>query len=83
VTLIAGDAVRTGVTVVVPHSGREPLFAGAHRLNGNGELTGLEWIRESGRLTTPIGLTNTHRPGVTAHALTEEGLPDAMARLRR
>ena len=39
-TLIDGEAVRTGVTVVVPPD--EPLFAGAHRLNGNGELTGLE-----------------------------------------
>ncbi len=58
-TLISGDGplvpgtgpVRTGVTVVVPHDGdpwTEPVFAGCHRLNGNGELTGLEWIRESG-----------------------------------
>lgn len=39
-------AVHTGVTVVVPHAGiwGEPVFAGAHRLNGSGELTGLEWI---------------------------------------
>ena len=29
---------------------REPVFAGCHRLNGNGELTGLEWVRESGLL---------------------------------
>jgi D-aminopeptidase len=69
VTLIEGDAVRTGVTVVVPHDSREPLFAGAHRLNGNGELTGLEWIRESGCLTTPIGLTNTHSVGVVRDAI--------------
>ena len=69
VTLIEGDNVRTGVTVVVPHTGREPLFAGAHRLNGNGELTGLEWIREAGCLTTPIGLTNTHSVGVVRDAL--------------
>ena len=54
-TLIEGDAVRTGVTVVVPPE--EPLFAGAHRLNGNGEMTGLEWVRESGLLTTPVGIT--------------------------
>src|SRR5436190_20346525 len=43
--------VRTGVTVVVPHDGDiwiEPIYAGCHRLNGNGELTGLEWIREAG-----------------------------------
>ena len=69
VTLIEGDDVRTGVTVVVTHEDREPLFAGAHRLNGNGELTGLEWIRESGCLTTPIGLTNTHSVGVVRDAI--------------
>jgi D-aminopeptidase len=66
-TLIEGESVRTGVTVVVPPE--LPLFAGAHRLNGNGELTGLEWIRESGLLTTPIGLTNTHSVGVVRDAI--------------
>ena len=66
-TLIEGEDVRTGVTVVVPPA--LPLFAGAHRLNGNGELTGLEWIRESGLLTTPIGLTNTHSVGVVRDAI--------------
>ncbi|MEX2211496.1 MAG: P1 family peptidase [Gaiellaceae bacterium] len=66
-TLIEGDSVRTGVTVVVPPA--LPLFAGAHRLNGNGELTGLEWIRESGLLTTPVALTNTHSVGVVRDAL--------------
>ena len=50
-TIVEGDSVRTGVTVVFPHEANpweEPVFAGPHRLNGNGELTGLEWIRESG-----------------------------------
>ncbi len=73
-TLIDGDDVRTGVTVVFPHEGDpggDPLFAGCHRLNGNGELTGLEWVRESGLLTTPIGLTNTHSVGVVRDALIE------------
>ena len=74
-TLIAGDGallrghgpVRTGVTAILPQaleSMRHPLFAGTHRLNGNGEMTGLEWIRESGFLTTPICITNTHSVGV-------------------
>jgi D-aminopeptidase len=66
-TLIKGEDVRTGVTVLLPPE--LPLFAGAHRLNGNGELTGLEWIRESGLLTTPIGLTNTHSVGVVRDAI--------------
>jgi D-aminopeptidase len=78
-TLIEGDGplvvgrgpVRTGVTVIVPHPyiGAEPVFAGCHRLNGNGELTGLEWIRESGQLTTPVAITNTHSVGVVRDAL--------------
>jgi D-aminopeptidase len=70
--LVVGDGpVRTGVTVIVPHDaiGTEPLFAGCHRLNGNGELTGLEWIRESGQLTTPVAITNTHSVGVVRDAL--------------
>ena len=79
-TLIGGDGplvvgtgpVRTGVTVILPHegnAGEEPVFAGCHRLNGNGELTGLEWVRESGQLTSPIALTNTHSVGVVRDAL--------------
>jgi len=66
-TLIEGDSVRTGVTMVVPPEA--PLFSGCHRLNGNGELTGLEWVRESGFLTTPIGITNTFSVGVVRDAI--------------
>ena len=65
-TLIEGDAVRTGVTVVVPPL---PAFAAPHRLNGNGEMTGLEWIREAGVLETPIAITNTHSVGAVHQAL--------------
>ncbi|MDX1871883.1 P1 family peptidase [Mycolicibacterium sp. 120266] len=70
-TTLQGDGINTGVTVVVPHGDiwTEPVFAGAHRLNGSGELTGLEWIRESGELTTAIGLTNTHSVGVVRDEL--------------
>lgn len=78
-TLIEGEGplvvghgpVRTGVTVVVPHPRivDHPVFAGTHTLNGNGEMTGLEWLRESGHLTTPIGITNTHSVGVVRDAL--------------
>jgi len=84
-TLISGDGplvvgkgpIRTGVTVILPHDGdpgREPVFAGSHTLNGNGEMTGLEWVRESGMLTTPIGLTNTHSVGVVRDALVAASL---------
>ena len=75
-TLIEGESVRTGVTVVRPHGGdpgSEPYFAGCHRINGNGELTGLEWVRESGMLTTPVGLTNTHSVGVVRDAIVTAG----------
>ncbi len=79
-TLIHGDGplvvgqgpVRTGVTVVCPRGAavlREPVFAGCHRLNGNGELTGLEWVRESGMLTGPVAITNTHSVGIVRDAL--------------
>jgi D-aminopeptidase len=71
-TVVAGDDVRTGVTVVLPDEGRigrDAAFAGCHRLNGNGEMTGLEWVRESGMLTTPVGLTNTHSVGVVRDTL--------------
>jgi len=66
-TLIEGDDVRTGVTVILPPD--LPLFAGFHSLNGNGELTGTHWIEESGMLTTPIAITNTHSVGVVHDAL--------------
>ena len=71
--LVVGEGpVRTGVTVVCPREGLardEPVFAGSHRFNGNGEMTGLEWIREAGALTTPVGITNTHSVGVVRDAL--------------
>ncbi len=79
-TLIAGEGplvvgrgpVRTGVTVILPHAenvGADPVFAGAHVLNGNGEMTGLPWLVESGMLTTPVALTNMHSVGVVRDAL--------------
>ncbi|MGZ3631666.1 MAG: DmpA family aminopeptidase [Candidatus Limnocylindrales bacterium] len=71
--LVVGQGpIRTGVTVILPHEGdvaREPLYAGAYRLNGNGEMTGLEWVRESGLLTSPIALTNTNSVGIVRDSL--------------
>jgi len=81
-TLISGDGplhvgegpVRTGVTVIMPNERpwEHPVFAAPFRLNGNGELTGLEWVRESGTLTSHIALTNTHSVGVVRDALIAE-----------
>ena len=70
--VVGSGPVRTGVTVVRPHAGllaEEPLFAGYHSLNGNGEVTGLQWLKESGQLMSPIGLTNSHSVGVVRDAL--------------
>ncbi len=79
-TLIAGEGplvvgkgpVRTGVTTIVPHDGHvgsEPVFAGSHVLNGNGEMTGVIWVEESGLLTTPVAITNTHSVGIVRDAI--------------
>jgi D-aminopeptidase len=81
--LVVGKGpVRTGVTVVCPRGAarRGPVFAGCHRLNGNGELTGLEWVRESGLLTTPVAITNTHSVGVVRDALVAASVDGADAR---
>ncbi len=67
---------RTGVTVIVPRevtAGREiyqdQVFAGYYSFNGNGEMTGLLWLEESGCLGSPIAITNTHQIGVVRDAL--------------
>ena len=67
-----GRGVRTGITVIEPRgvpARQQPCFAGVHVLNGNGDASGLEWIREAGLLTSPIALTNTHSVGVVRDAL--------------
>ncbi|MBB5078413.1 DmpA family aminopeptidase [Nonomuraea endophytica] len=68
VTLTEG-AARTGVTAILPR-GRDgvglPCAAGVYSLNGNGEMTGVTWIEESGALTLPVTITNTHAVG-TVH----------------
>jgi D-aminopeptidase len=69
-TLIEGAGVRTGVTAVHPR-GRDgtgdPVAAGFHSQNGNGEMTGVSWINESGTFDGPVAITNTHAVGI-AHA---------------
>jgi D-aminopeptidase len=69
-TLVEGDGVRTGVTAIHPR-GRanpgDPCAAGFHSLNGNGEMTGVSWVEESGTMAGPVAITNTHAVGV-AHA---------------
>jgi D-aminopeptidase len=59
------EAVRTGVTAVWPR-GKDavaPVFGGWFSLNGNGEMTGTTWLEESGLLSGPVLITNTHSVG--------------------
>ena len=73
VTLIEGDRVRTGVTAVLPRgrgkAGLDQCFAGAFSLNGNGEMTGIVWLEESGLLEGPVLITNTNSVGVVRDAV--------------
>ena len=69
--LVVGKGpVRTGVTAIFARgrAGSDSVFAGWFTLNGNGEMTGTTWLEESGRLDTPILVTNTHSVGVVRDA---------------
>lgn len=74
-TTLVSDAprvARTGVTMIVPRDGAiwgDHVFAAYHAFNGNGEMTGLPWIDESGMVGAPIGITNTHQVGVVRDAI--------------
>jgi D-aminopeptidase len=65
---------RTGITVIVPRSGaigHDYAFAGFHRFNGCGEITGIQWLEETGLLTSAIALTNTLQVGMVRDAMSE------------
>ncbi len=70
VNKIGAGPIRTGVTAIFPR-GKEnnPVFANWYTLNGNGEMTGTTWLRESGFLETPIMITNTNSVGVVRDAV--------------
>ncbi len=75
--LVVGTGpVRTGVTAILP-LGRErintPVPAAVYAFNGNGEMTGSEWIEESGFLEGPVLLTNTLSVGIVRDAVVEWG----------
>jgi D-aminopeptidase len=62
--------MRTGVTAIRPRpdQGRpQPVWAGVHALNGNGEMTGTHWIRDAGYFLGPVLITNTHGVGACHH----------------
>lgn len=62
VTRIEGQAIRTGVTAVLPHPGnvfQDKVPAGLSVANGFGKFAGATQIVELGEIETPIVLTNT------------------------
>ena len=83
-TLIHGEAVRTGVTAIVPHGGdlfRHKTPAAVYVGNGFGKAAGFLQVRELGTLETPIVLTNTLSVGraieaVVAWTLARDGNRD-------
>ncbi len=67
---------RSGVTVILPRAGRiheNACFAGFHRFNGIGEMTGLPFLEETGLLTAPVALTSTNHVGTAQSALVRYG----------
>jgi L-aminopeptidase/D-esterase-like protein len=81
-TLIAGEPplkvgvgpIHTGVTAVLPRgmqSYADPVLGAYFSLNGNGEMTGTHWLKESGFLPGPIMITNTHSVGVVRDSVIE------------
>jgi D-aminopeptidase len=68
---------RTGVTVIVPRADsiwHDQAAAGAFSFNGNGEMTGLAWIDETGMLDGPIGITNTSDVGQVRDAIVADAV---------
>jgi D-aminopeptidase len=71
------SVARTGVTMIVPRDGEiwsDYVFAAWHNFSGNGEMTGLPWIEETGLLGSPIGITNTHQVGLVRDFLVRAGV---------
>ena len=71
-TLIQGETVRTGVTIILPHSGnlfREKVPGAVYVGNGFGKLAGSTQVDELGEIETPIALTSTLNVPRVADAL--------------
>ena len=73
-TLIQGEAVRTGVTAILPHAGNlfqdkvpGAVFVG----NAFGKLAGSTQVAELGTIETPIILTNTLSVGTATQAVVQ------------
>jgi D-aminopeptidase len=73
-TIIEGDCVRTGVTLVDPGTPRlfhAKLPAAVAVGNGFGKLAGVTQVSELGTLETPVALTNTLAVGPVLQGLVE------------
>src|SRR6185369_5919774 len=71
-TIVEGDAVRTGVTAILPHGGNlfQEKVAGAVFVgNAFGKLAGSTQVQELGTIETPIVLTNTLSVGAAVDAV--------------
>ncbi len=69
----AARNMRTGVTAILPRSDRDepqPVWAGFHALNGNGEMTGVHWVNDAGYFIGPVLITNTHGIGAVHEGAT-------------
>lgn len=74
--VIGEGPVRTGVTAVWPRGRNEPdpVYAAWFALNGDGEMTGTTWVRDSGIMEGPVMITNTLSVGVVHHAVIRWGV---------
>lgn len=73
-TLIRDEptVARTGVTMIMPRDGEiwtDYAYAGWHNFSGDGEMTGIPWLEETGLLGSPIGITNTHQVGLVRDSM--------------
>jgi D-aminopeptidase len=72
VTLVEGDFVRTGLTVILPHGGnvfRDKVPGAVFVGNAFGKLAGSTQVDELGTIETPIALTNTLSVGAVVEGL--------------
>ena len=73
-TLIEGEAVRTGVTAILPHGGnlfQRKVPAGVYAANAFGKAAGFLQVHELGNVETPIVLTNTLCVGTAVQAVVD------------
>ncbi len=71
-TVIIGDDIRTGVTVVLPHADglfRNKVPCAIVAGNGFGKFVGVTQVAELGVLESPVGLTNTLSTFAVAEAI--------------